>query len=75
MENAKYNGALAEVDDIASYIDWDHRFSHLHAHKKYDPPPKLTEKGSRKSLCSTYSKQDEVSRAEKYSRAVVDKMK
>ena len=32
MENAKYNGALAEVDDIASYIDWDHRFSHLYAH-------------------------------------------
>lgn len=32
MENAKYNGTLAEVDDIASYIDWDHRFSNLQAH-------------------------------------------
>ena len=32
MEDAKYNGTLTEVDDIASYIDWDHRFSHLHAH-------------------------------------------
>ena len=27
MEDAKYNGTLTEVDDIASYIDWDHRFS------------------------------------------------
>ena len=32
MENAKLNGTLTEVDDIASYIDWDHRFSSLHAH-------------------------------------------
>ena len=32
MEDAKYNGTLTEVDDIASYIDWDHRFSHLYAH-------------------------------------------
>ena len=32
MKNAKHNGTLAEVDDIASYIDWDHRFSHVYAH-------------------------------------------
>tara|TARA_B100000989_G_scaffold269419_1_gene224809 strand:+ start:99 stop:1379 length:1281 start_codon:yes stop_codon:yes gene_type:complete len=32
MKNAKYNGTLAEVDDIANYIDWNHRFSHLYAH-------------------------------------------
>lgn len=32
MENAKYNGTLSEYDDIASYIDWEHRFSKLYAH-------------------------------------------
>lgn len=32
MENAKSKGLLADVDDIASYIDWNHRFSKLHSH-------------------------------------------
>ena len=32
MEKAKSKGLLADFDDIASYIDWTHRFAKVHSH-------------------------------------------